>query len=201
MIDIADFCDKDSVQSKINQPFCWDGYIYATDARIVVRRHKVPEDNFKDGENVYNVKEMFDKIDKTGEFKVLPDFEVIDVECEECCGSGEIKICNECDSCGGTGECKCANCGGIHDCGVCDGEGEIISGGITCQTCNGTGKTKGCHNAEIEGYWFSGKYIWLLKKLGAVKYILTKLTPESDSKAMYFQSNDYEGILMSRTAP
>jgi hypothetical protein len=39
-------------------------------------------------------------------------------------GPKEHKVV-ECEKCYGTGECECSNCEHMHDCGFCEGEGEI----------------------------------------------------------------------------
>lgn len=90
----------------------------------------------------------------------------IDVECDECGGSGEQE-CRECDgngsvdcrTCDGEGEIECYDCYGekTEECRCCDGngteteeddEGEEIE--VTCSCCDGKG-TEDCRSCGGQG--------------------------------------------------
>lgn len=137
-------CDPEWSRNDLHRPFEVDGYIYATDGRIVVRCKATPETAAaysSEGRKVpRSVISLFD--DKAGEPVAMPDASGFPF-CGRCQGKGELHQ-QECPKCQGSGEVECPRCGHEEDCEECDGEG-VVFGGPTphrCPDCIGTGVAK-----------------------------------------------------------
>lgn len=163
------FCGDDEGRYELATPWRHDGYDYATDSRIAVRvpssGSEVAVNTDKDRAKAYR---SFGPI-PSGEWRWWPMLEPDhDTEpCEACDGTGHGKV--KCNTCDGTGCCDCDKCGNEHDCGHCDGEGEVTDDDTTCPVCNGFKTQPG--PLVIAGRRISGRYWQVVNVIADVEFL------------------------------
>lgn len=195
------FCDNCNGKYHLSTPWVQDGFMYATDGRIIVR---VPfEGEYDNGGEKYP--------DGSSVFRPLPDVAVWASwpsfpenhglkQCFACGGEGcDFKVCEMCD---GDGSHKCKECGTYHGCGICDGKGEIPIPDSKCNICEGEGTLP--KPIEVNGQWFGGHYC---KWIGRLEYAevythLTSCGSDDDDICLAFRaSGGLEGRLMPQKEP
>lgn len=129
-LNMQDFCDTDG---RLKGPFVLDGWEYATDGSVAIRR-KTDKPNteqyWRIPKTIASIFEIQNAVDETTLPIVLPTFEPCS-ECEDRVFTWEEV---ECDECYGTGESKCHTCGHVDDCDECDGTGKVDEQ-IKCDHC------------------------------------------------------------------
>lgn len=176
---------------KIITPFVTNGWLYATDGRIIVRTPSTDpntEGRLPDAGGVYYYGE-FDK-----EPTPIPsvNYPTEKVVCPEC--DGVLGIERKCKECGGNREIDCRECDRAMD----------------CPECYGTGTVEGCGKCEGDGlvwptpepievapdYGLSNRYLALLLQHGAKLYLPMGL---NHRPAKFTVGADIEGRLMPMT--
>ena len=113
MVDLQQFCADGTSRYNFHRPFVKGGFLWATDARILVRVHSDEPDTVPEHGKFPNVMAVWEPgFDSAGEFVPLPNLRYELVACEEC---------------GGCGRYICPTCEHEDDCSECDGSGEVFS--------------------------------------------------------------------------
>lgn len=185
------FCGKEEYRPVMHKPFEVDGFVYATDAHVLVRiikdRYKLKLDNphkplnlskisfdFVSSEKLKLNKKDFDKLKTKDELKEVGNIE----KCDSCDGFGEV-------------EWEFESYTRDFDCPVCDGEGKI---GKSEKIPTGE-KTFGDIVIEIDGKYFNPNFI---DKIFTVKDLVGGDIIFKKTKDMtgLFQVKDFEIIIM-----
>jgi transcription elongation factor Elf1 len=131
-VNIKDFCDTERSGTK-REPFIIDGWEYATDGVVAIRR-KTDKPNtdhdFRVPKSIVGIFERKNAIDESKQPIKLPAFE----SCKECRDKVFTYHEVECDECGGEGESECPRCGHESECEECDGTGNVDEM-IKCDRC------------------------------------------------------------------
>ncbi len=139
-MDLQKFCSRDETRPSIMHPFRQggDGYVYATDGRILVRA-KV------DG---YYPEQGKPKIVGNGFL-----FDHDEVPPEDWVTVPGAMAADYCRSCGGGGRTKyrCEDCGDEHEC-------------IPCEKCHGTGLIFDPQAVPVGGAHFAAHYLALISR-------------------------------------
>lgn len=112
MIDLQQFCGADDFRPYLQKPFRRNGYVYATDGRILLR---VDDDEQYSTVEKVNTERVFEKISAAvfvpaPSVNIPPKAPISERECRDCDGRGTEHDCPdcgcECDTCDGTGRIK-----------------------------------------------------------------------------------------------
>lgn len=162
-IELLHFCEPDEdCRYAINKPYVKNGYLAATDAKIMITFPSTdPDTVFDAGRKAPNPKSVLDQISRVEAVNTWPEtFPKCDV-----CGLVKRRfppLPKGCKNCKGLGEVRC-NLGHEHDCEDCDGRGS--TGGYIGHSDEST-----C-NITIGGRRFDRQYISRINSLpGPLKY-------------------------------
>jgi len=138
MLNLSDFCNE--CWPRTAKPWFEDGYVYASDGRIIV---KVPAADYPAATTTSKVSaaEVVARFwpDKPYTLEPMPAIAANTMQkCPDCEGHGTTYV--QCTDCDGTGTCMCDNCGNEHECKTCNGKGFVYSSTEQCTHCTGTGK-------------------------------------------------------------
>jgi hypothetical protein len=190
------FCDMNSARSPhFAAPWVCDGWRYATDGRIVIRRptyeNEVPREHFPS----CSVPKVFDGFPACEHAITFSD-EKQEVKCEACRGVGMMT--ETCGTCEGSGNHVCV-CGRRHKCGVCGGKGYTKKvPHEECPVCLGKRRLAFPADQFIFGNLFSGIYLGrIIKYLPAPCLHSRSRTPQQIARdGLPFVAGCYQGILM-----
>ncbi len=171
-VTLGDFCPETDPRDWILEPFAQDGYLWATNGKILVRI-RIPKDceyeEIEPGQGSSTPPKMSDiiKIPETDDLEWLP-FPMYDgltktIDCFYCecpCCKGSDYIDYECPECGQEVERVCHRCDG-------DGHGGLDP---DCETCKGTGKITAPADQIISGFKIAGDLCILISKLSDIEY-------------------------------
>lgn len=187
----ADCTGDEDGHYTLTKPWIRNGFVYATDGKIVVRQAVKQSDTTGD-KPPGDVDREFDASTPTGQSIPLPDIgmELGDrLVCEKCKGKNPSKTCSECN---GKGKHVCPTCSHAKPCRACEGEGEKY-----CSACDGEGmiarprrsvKLRPTHTIGLADY-----YVWLLRRHGidAVRMTATRAS-------FYFRKGTIKGLVMGK---
>lgn len=172
-----------------------DGYIYATDAHIMIR---IPSDKvgneYKAVEEFPNggklLSEALNRPDNTIRSIVVDDLVMILSKAK---WYKEMQ-CDECPDCNGTGEVVCEVCGHSHDCELCSGEGEINNRVKEFSLL----QTKDSFFVKIDQQCFSASYLHILAISAKVAGVdsIEFISNGSDTYTALFKFEDVVILLM-----
>jgi len=103
------FCvDGDDIRYGLQQPWTRDGYTWASNGYLVVRVPAIAE--VPDNEKAPSIAKLFSETAPPGEWVAVPTVAAPELDGGDVCyGDGQ----HECD------------CGHLHECGTCNGSGEV----------------------------------------------------------------------------
>ena len=164
VINLEKFCSEDENRTKINHPFCHNGYKYATDGKIVIR---IPLDDLERGisiinNNVTDILKEFSWCEEKEEIKIPTISAITKQVCGKC--KGEKTKCPECD---GEGEVETWNTYNeyTNTCATCDGDEYI-----PCPQCSDLGiETNKNHYVDFPDFKMNVFYLNLIKELPELK--------------------------------
>lgn len=197
-----DCCGTENSRYDLSTPWVHDGFVYATDGRIIVCSPANPEvisafsavpvgsRRLKDPASVYGISGFLP------EPLTLPDRQSFD-PCDQCDGTGLVTE-RTCLACGGSGIEEC-NLEYDHDCRVCEGLGTWPAG--RCEACEGFGRGEGREKrVKIGRYYLSHYYCLLLGKHGATVFG-TDEAAHDRSPLRFTAGPDVEGRVMPMLPP
>jgi hypothetical protein len=183
-------CAEKKTRYVTDKPYIQDGWLYATDGRIVVRTPSSEPDT--EGRGPKNTNDVF-----AGDFDDEPtpipdtDYPTEKTVCPHCGGAKDFE--DKCEECEGCGRTRCFECGRSWDCPECKGTGKVDG----CGQCEGDGSVWPTPTSiEIApGYGISNRYSALLLAHGATGLYLPvrKHLPGEPAK---FTIGPIEGRLM-----
>jgi hypothetical protein len=195
-MDLLKFCGTDRYQSPFTKP---DGYVYATDGRIIVRRPQKPEDDFE--MSPLAISDL--QFSPSGMSAVqIPN--ITGKPCEEC-WDGFIYTCPECDGAGflkfsnafNVYECECRTCSGGGISSVPRSENEDPYTKTRCPQCRGT-KVQDLDGVSVfnGGYALANFYLFLIQDLHGIQLFQPNDTQDSFFLApAYFKFSGGEGLI------
>lgn len=212
-VDFMKFVGENKGKVDFTVPFVRDGWMYATDGVICVRK-PMPTANNTDGTfpSAYRLKEWkyFPLVDA----KELAEIKLDICKCDECGGIGFLYECPECDGVGDVywdGEYShheysdcCYVCKG--DCEIskmlCDqfGVSEKHRKQVKCSNCEGTGSTFADSRVTVDETHF--KTAWMAKIIELPNVLYKIFTVESPApyyhgSMMLFESGDVQGLFIA----
>lgn len=196
---------EENLRFTLCTPACVNGFIYATDGRILVRRKARPEiealcESAKpEGRfpNVDFIVKTITAVHPSEKLTCVPQpCELPD--CEKCKGSGVLKAFF-CNTCSGQGDEEC-DLGHFHECPRCHGVGEIKEGD-KCGKCDGVGKQvyHSEHRVAIGSDTFlSWQLATLLKSHSALLHVRSR---KQNKYGIFFMipGTEIEGVVMPLT--
>lgn len=193
-IDLQPFCAKENARWYRDKPFFKDGFIYATDARILVRLPAPGEPDTPDAPALNDV-----DLSMPEQATPWPQSEPIFYEdtCAACEGDGFVGRV-ECSDCQGEGEVDCPHCGNDMTCEKCGGRC-YISKGAPCEKCDGKGRYEQPAYQRVSDGYVAYHYDQLVRSLGDVEFHQVK----SDHGGYRFnlRFNGGVGAVMSKRLP
>lgn len=147
----------------MSTPFNRGGYMVATNGVICVRRPAAP--GTADSERAPDILSLDWK----------PGGPAVDMPAGE-------SVMGPCDNCCGTGKCVCPDCDNDHECGQCDGAGDIIT--HKALPVGGT------------GVCISSKYTAILRSAG-----ISQIHPPSGGHKPFYAADGDVEILVMRMVP
>lgn len=186
---LAECTDDQDGRYTLTKPWIRNGFVYATDGRILVRQATKQADT-TDDKPPGGAEHMFDESKPRGKSIPLPDIgmELGDrLVCEKCKGKNSSKTCSECN---GEGSHVCPTCSHAKPCRACEGEGDKY-----CSACGGEGmlarkrtsvKLRPRHTIGLADY-----YVWLLRRHGIDAVRMT-----TTATSFYFSKGKIRGIVM-----
>lgn len=175
-------------------PIVCGGYVYGTDSYHICFRSATAAD---DAERMQTrpdatqiIAAQMDAIRRSTCTHIPPV-----VLCEKCRGVGHFVTIGDCDECCGTGEVECDECGHIHDCETCDGEGRTTKK-QKCQHCGG-------HGYFVDGESRNAVVVFDMLIPAASIFQISKIPNvrigASDGRYLVFTNGTYSGIVSSKT--
>lgn len=185
----AECCAEEPTTYSIDEPFQVDGYLCATDRRIVVRMKHAGRDTPK-GPSLSGLPWCGEIGKYDCDPTALPEVSYAGfTTCAECKGTKKVK----CSVCKGSakGECECPDCGANHECGECDGIGKV-----PCGNCNDDGKAWATVAAVDvhDGYGLGDRYIDLLRRHHAKVYL--PVSRNRDAPVYFTIAGGIEGLVV-----
>lgn len=192
------FCSKDIIRPKLNNPFNFGDYTYATDGHILIRVPKIEE--YSENPILDTIEKVFpidiDKIDNSLWIDIPELTETIKViDCVDCEGTGKNSICPDCE---GEKEVSWESENGFlyeDTCRMCEGTGRIddINNNDICDKCNGTGKKSEDLIIDIGSKTVNSRLLSIIKNLPN-----TKIAPDAVEglKAIPFKFDNGIGLIM-----
>lgn len=121
--------------------------------------------------------------------------------CGNCGGSKRAPSARECATCSGRGEHECDDCGGLHHCFKCRGEGKICDGPVgACKACSGSGFDSDWIGwSEICGLCFGTKELArIVGVLGPCRIAVARHEVGRDKAVLLFgaEATDAMGLLL-----
>jgi hypothetical protein len=161
------FCDVN--KPSIRHPFSEGDYTFATDGKMCIRLPRMPDVAEREDAPRNVSKNIFDGHPNTGKFMPLEKFEI-----------AALKGNQKCEHCM-LGKHLCDSCDTLHDCGKCDGTGEVEEDAV----CVWIGKHKVSH--------------LLLHKIKSLPNVQIAENAVNDLGALTFKFDGGEGVLMPLT--
>jgi len=160
-------CGDDTGRHSISKPWVRDGVRYATDGRILVWQKCNEPDT--PGINPPNaallIRDLVGKGKHESEPVAIPEFDF-------------PPLMEMCDNCNGRGLCDKCDCETEHECGECEGAGEVCRSLVPIQLA--------------DKYWVMDLYLERLRRHGATVYL-----PKRKARAAYFTVEcGIEGLVM-----
>ena len=149
------FCDPGSARLP-RAPWVRDGWRYATDGAIVIRRPAGENEEPTEGLPSRTIHKVFDAFPAC-EHPIVLSGAIQDARCDACHGIGATT--ETCATCEGSGNHVCV-CGRRHKCGVCGGKGRAKKKPHEeCPICRGKKRLAFPADQFIFGNRFSGMYL------------------------------------------
>lgn len=176
-VDLKELCSAlpgDQVNGRydLSRPIVRDGFIYISDARIILRAPcEDPDTDCSDpklrwltniGDNVWSAV-------PDDSWEPWPDLDLVYgfVTCGTCDGA-KIVDQQDCEECDGKGVVECESCGNEEDCYPCHGSGKIA--GTQCPTCSGLGRVIGPLAQKVGDLFIPVEHDELLRTLPYVEW-------------------------------
>lgn len=171
--------DEEPTRAKLKTTWIKNGWEYATDTVVCVRRRfnfddTVPTDNlpYPDAAKVFAEALEAAPCPSAKTEIVVPMLEE-PKQCKSCLGTGHEA--QPCEVCGGDGRHWCGECSASHQCGRCSGLGiDPIPGGDECQDCDGTGEIRHVEDVRLGGWLFPVDRLVRLMEAGATHICVPK---------------------------
>jgi hypothetical protein len=142
------------------KPFALDGWLYATDGRVIIRTGTDAPDNCH-SKIIQSVRELkFGVTDSKLQPWPSPAIVTEDVSCEECKGTG--KDYDYCLTCDGTGKTECHECGSEISCTNPTCRKGYVWNDKPCRVCGGSSKVQQATDLRICNTIISGEYAALV---------------------------------------
>lgn len=177
----------------INKYHWMDGYLCATDGRVLIRYKMDHKPVVEYAEGYPDVNSVLSGLKPGEEISLIDLCKGETVKCEECGGTGRNSvICPECE---GDGSSSCPTCGHEKNCERCHGDGHIPGVDI-CRFCGGSKKTY--DNYEINNnHGIAGKYIILLSALPDVRLFIDRNAGDDyNYPAIKYTFDGGDGVIM-----
>jgi hypothetical protein len=190
------FCDPQSARlPHFPAPWVCDGWRYATDGAIVIRRPACENEEPTSDIPSSTVSEVFDAFPVCDQSIVLSG-ETQEVKCEACLGIGMVT--ENCGTCKGSGNHVCT-CGRRHKCGVCGGKGHAKKvPHEKCPICQGKKRLAFPADQFIFGNLLSGTYLGRIFKYLPAPYAYSRSRNQQEifRHGLPFRAGCYQGFLM-----
>jgi len=171
---LADFCGQ---TKSLSEPFCENGYTYASDGKVIVRLPS--EEITKNKDCFYDMSSLL--FEQKGKLVSLPELpKETKATCDICGGCGKMTGCSECE-------------GGQWECRKCNSTGYFKDGKLICHECNGSGMVVSNFQKTItiNGHKLQLGYLRKLSKLPEIKIVAHPVKYQH-----YFKFDGGDGILM-----
>jgi hypothetical protein len=159
------FCHPE--RYKLQTPFSEGDYTFATDGLMCVRVPRLEDVPERENAPMNMLKNVFDPNPSQGAFVPLGLYEI-----------PGLKGNQRCEVCGGQGQHLCNKCETLHNCGKCDGQGEVGESPIAV--------TIGRHRVSH----------LLLNRIKALPAVWIAENANSDEQGLTFRFHGGDGIVM-----
>jgi hypothetical protein len=171
-IDLQPFCSTNPHRPNLRRPWTYNGFTYATDARICIRVPLLPLNPVDPSQptppQAISAAKFFAPLAELFTHPAtpipLPLPEPIFEKCTSCDGQGHLGPCPDCK---GEGVHTCSECEHERDCRECDARGLVpdSAGTTDCDACQSTGKISQPIRVVVGNSGYQARYLALIASL------------------------------------